>query len=71
MSNHSNRNGEGQKHLPDADYEDEKKKIIKEAIDEWLDTQFAAFGRWTFYGILSALLAACAYFAFVYHGFGK
>jgi hypothetical protein len=62
---------ERQKIMPPIDNDDEKKKIIKEAIDEWLDTQFASFGRWTFYGILSAVLAAFAYFAFVYHGFGK
>lgn len=46
---------------------EEQKEIVKdamkEALKEWLDKQFAAFGRWTFYGILSAGLAL---FAWVY-----
>lgn len=30
---------------------DEQKDVLKQAIQEWLDAQFAAFGRWTFYGL--------------------
>lgn len=37
---------------------DEFKRLTKEAIHEWLDSQFAAFGRWTAMGILAATLAA-------------
>ena len=38
-------------------YDDEDKALMKEAIKEaskeWLDTQFAAFGKWTAIGIAS------------------
>lgn len=30
------------------------KEAIKEAIKEWLDERFAAFGRWTVMGIAAA-----------------
>jgi len=53
---------------------EEQKEIIKqafrEAIQEWLDKQFAAFGRWTFYGILSVALSIVAYVWF-HLGFWK
>jgi hypothetical protein len=39
------------------------KDVIKEALKEWLDTQFAMFGRWTFYGIISAALAGGVWMA--------
>lgn len=42
--------------------EDTLRRLIKEAIKEWMDDQFAAFGRWTIYGILSAALGAVALF---------
>jgi hypothetical protein len=62
---------ERRKAMPTIDDEEEKKKIIREAIDEWLDKQFAAVGRWTVYGIISAGLAAIAYFAFTHQGFTR
>lgn len=39
------------------------KQAVKEAITEWLNTQFAAFGRWTFYGICSLALGGIVYLA--------
>lgn len=51
--------------------EDEQKRIIKEALKEWLDSQFAAFGRWTFMGLLSILFAAAAYAWLWEHGWHK
>lgn len=42
--------------------EEEWKRIVKQAIKEWLDEQFASFGRWTFYGLVSALLAGIIVF---------
>lgn len=34
--------------------DDELKRIVKEAIKEWMTDQFAAFGRWSFLGIAAA-----------------
>lgn len=42
--------------------EEEFKGLVKEAIREWLDGQWAAFGKWTAMGLLSALLAALVTF---------
>lgn len=36
---------------------DEQKEIVKEALREWLDQQFATFGRWSLNAILALLLA--------------
>lgn len=49
--------------------EDEKiKEALKQALKEWLDEKFAAFGRWTFKGILAAMIFAAAYFFLITHG---
>ncbi len=50
--------------MPDIDPEIQK-QAVKEARREWLTDQFAAFGRWTFYGLLSAAMAGVAYLALV------
>lgn len=34
---------------------DVDKEIVKEAIEEWLDKQFAKFGKWSLTGITCAL----------------
>jgi len=34
------------------------KDLIKEAIKEWLDERYASFGKWTVFGISSALFIA-------------
>ena len=47
--------------MEDFDRE-EQKKIVKEAIMEWLDEKYAQLGRWTFHGILAAALGALTYF---------
>lgn len=44
------------------------KAAVKEAIKEWLDDQFAKFGKWTFHGILAAALAALLYFILIHQG---
>lgn len=41
---------------------DQQKEIVKEAIREWLDEKYAAFGKWTFHGLLAASLCALVYF---------
>ena len=41
---------------------DQQKAIVKEAIREWLDEKYSAFGKWTFHGLLAAALCALVYF---------
>ena len=53
------------------DIEDMQKRVMKEAIKEWLDEQFARFGRWSFYGIAAAGLGALAYFLLTASGWHK
>jgi len=38
--------------------EEEFKRLVREAITDWLDKQFAAFGRWTAMGMMAMALAA-------------
>ena len=47
---------------------DEQKAIVKEAIKEWLNEQFASFGMWTFKGILAAAFAGACYLWLAGHG---
>ena len=51
------------KHFPDRRCNDEEamKKIMKAAIKEWLDEQFAKFGKWTALGITAMVLVLIAY----------
>jgi hypothetical protein len=37
------------------------KEAVREVISEWLDRQFSQFGRWTFYGLISVIIAAVAW----------
>lgn len=48
---------------------EEAKAAMKEALNEWLDKQFARFGRWTAAGLFSTALAALAYAYSKTHGF--
>lgn len=50
---------------------DEKKRIVKEALKEWLDEKFAAFGRWSAMTIGAAALAALLYFILRLNGWYK
>lgn len=47
---------------------EEYKEAIKEALHEWLDAKFAEFGKWTFRGVLAAVLFGGAYLYLVSHG---
>ncbi len=49
---------------------DEQKEIVKEAIREWLDEKYAAFGKYTFHGIMAAGIGWMAYFL-LSHGWIK
>ena len=56
--------------MPDID-KDVQKEAVKEALSEWLDKQFATFGKWTLSGILSAALAGAVYLWMASHGWTK
>lgn len=47
---------------------EDRKKIYKEAIQEWLDSKWAELGKWTFRGIAAGALAALGYFLAVKSG---
>lgn len=47
--------------------QDEKNKIVGEAIDAWLDKKFAAFGKWTLSSVAAAAFGYLVYFLFT-HG---
>jgi hypothetical protein len=47
------------------------KRALKEAMREWLDEQFARFGRWSFYGLMSAGLVALVYAILTTSGWHK
>ena len=57
--------------MPESLTDEEQKKLIKEALKEWLDAQFAAFGKWTFMGLLSLLFVAVSYAWLWEHGWHK
>ena len=42
--------------------EEEQKKIIKEAITEWLDEKYSSFGKWTLHGVAASALGFLVYF---------
>lgn len=57
-----------------VDLEDEKQrevfsKLLGEAIDRWLDKQYAVVGKWTLRGVLATACAAFVYFYFNTKGF--
>lgn len=47
---------------------DEIKDVLKEALKEWLDDKFTAFGKWSFYGLCSAGMFALIYFILTING---
>ena len=48
--------------MPNLD-PDEQRALVKEAINEWLDVQFATLGKWTLTGILAAAFGGLVYLA--------
>ena len=55
----------------DSQTREEFRAAIRDAIDAWLDKQFATFGKWSAGGVLSIALAALAYLYFTTHGLSK
>lgn len=50
---------------------EEDKQLIKDAVDEWLDKKFAAFGKWSARALAALLLAAFVYFILWSQGWHK
>lgn len=48
--------------------DDEQKKLVKDAIQEWLDSKWIAVGKWSVAGIAAAVLAAVFYIIVWAHG---
>jgi hypothetical protein len=48
---------------------EEAKAAMKEALNEWLDKQWAQFGKWTMGGLASTAIAGLAYMYSKTHGF--
>ena len=48
-----------------------QKRVMKEAIKEWLDEQFTNVGKWTVLSFLALLLAGLAYFTLWANGWHK
>lgn len=47
--------------MPDISPE-EQKALLKEALQEWLDAKWSAFGKWSARGIAAAALVALVMF---------
>lgn len=47
---------------------EEQKEVVKQAIQEWLDGQFAKFGRWSFFGLVSFAFGVLFYLWLSGHG---
>ncbi len=47
------------------------KKVLREALKEWLDEKFAAFGRWSLLSLGALALAAMVYFILISQGWHK
>ena len=52
--------------MPPLDPQD-LKKVLKEALKEWLDEKYSEFGHWSVNAIMAAALAALAYYL-ISHG---
>lgn len=48
---------------------DEQKEVVKQAIQEWLDGQFAKFGKYSLGACIAFAFAVLLYFWLTAHGF--
>ena len=51
--------------------EEDQKRIVKEALKEWLDEKFVEFGKWTLGGFAAMTLAALVYFVLKMNGWHR
>ena len=49
----------------------ETKEAVKEALKEWLDTKYTAFGRWSLHGLLAMMLVVIVYLFMIQNGWHK
>jgi hypothetical protein len=56
--------------MPEID-KDTQKEIIKEAIKEWLDEMFTAFGKWSLGCLMAAAFGGVVYLALISQGWKK
>ena len=57
---------------PPKDFDRElQKAVVKEALKEWLDAQWAVFGKWSGRGIAATLFSALVYWWLSSHGWHK
>ena len=56
--------------MPDID-PNLQKEAVKEALKEWMDQQFASFGKWTLTGLLAGAFAGMVYLWVLSHGWVK
>jgi hypothetical protein len=57
--------------MPDQMTPDQEKEIMKEAIEEWLDKQFAKFGKWSLATLLAGAIVWLFYGFLSIQGFHK
>lgn len=47
------------------------KEAVNQALKEWLDEKYAAFGKWSAHGLLAMLLAGLVYLFMISNGWHK
>jgi len=47
------------------------KQVVKEVLTEWLNDKYAAFGKWSFHGLLAMALAGLVYWFMISNGWHK
>lgn len=57
--------------MPDKLTPEDEKEILKQAIEEWLDKQFAKFGKWSLTAIITAGLVWLFYGWLSFQGWHK
>ena len=58
-------------HLRHMAHDEKMKRLVKEAISEWLDSKLVKFAWWSFTGLLSIVVAGLAYLGVWLGGHGK
>lgn len=57
--------------MPEHLDKEEMKAAVREALKEWLDEKFIAFGKWSLHGLLAMCLAGGVYLAMIASGWHK